>query len=259
MSNSELDDFLKSGEHDVEIEESDVVENQESDDDNLSEGETEAGEVGEDEGEEKGEKDDVTPADDPVIEPDPVKLLEEKIAKIEAENAAFKKMAIDERKKRQESEKAPMPDVLENPEGFAGYMQDIVQKELLNDRLNRSEAEASKKYPDLQDKVEAFKAQASGSDMERVMSAASPYEAIYQHMQKLEKLKFLDNEDDYKARLEAQIRAKVEAELIAKKSSKDKIKSSLPESLAAKPSSGGIGVSGPANADPTPLSELFPE
>lgn len=147
---------------------------------------------------------------------------EQEVIDWEKQAKAFKAKALDEKNKRQaleESQKArqqaqPMPDALDDPEGFAARIKSDVQKEALNARANISEKYARKTMPDFDEKwplVQEF-LKSTPEATKDVLSSEDPYGTafeLFDQAKQIEKFKdpnFLENE---RARIRAEIMAEM--------------------------------------------------
>lgn len=176
--------------------------------------------------------------------------------KVEKEESWTKKAVLDERRKRQELEKAKAeleaklkeiegktetPDVFEDAEGYTKYLQQQMQ----NNMLNMSEFLARKEFPDLDEKVARFEQMVKEAPMlyQQVMKSPSPYHELVNVVRKAEELDKMSDIDSYKSKLRDEIKAELMAELKAadeQKSKGRKAAQSVPKSLAGQVSQGSI-------------------
>lgn len=195
--------------------------------------------------------DDILKGVEPVQEAEPVEMLTAEQSEVEEAEEAAPAAAVeepksegqkqatvedervplaalkDERRKRQELEKQlqewqakaqpqqKAPDIFEDPDGYSKHMEAKLSQALMNERANISEFMARREYPDLDQKVEVFKELAAQdpSIQQRVLKAISPYHELVDIVNKHERMKAMENIDEYEAKIRAEIEAKVRAEL----------------------------------------------
>jgi len=151
------------------------------------------------------------------------------------------------------------PSVFEDEQGFVKSLESQFDSRLINDRLNMSEALAVDKFG--AEKVQAatawFKEAAKSSPLltDRFRAAPLQYHAVVamhaEHLE-LEKMKDLPT---YKAQLRAEVEADVRQQIEAEQKGKQKLRDSIPTSLAGDASKGGL--KGAAWAGPTPDEEIY--
>lgn len=141
----------------------------------------------------------------------------------------------------------PLPDVLDDSEGFANRLRSETEQQLLHMRLNMSEEMVRTQMGDaaVDAALAAFEPHIGTQLHGEIMQSRNPYKAMMDwHAREQARAEIGDDPASYKARLEAEIRAKLESELVTKE-----IKAS-PPSLASSTNSGSRA--GPAWA-PTSL------
>lgn len=157
-----------------------------------------------------------------------------------------------------------LPDPISDPIAYDRAIQNRIQWESLNNRLNVSELLARQKYGDDLDKKVALFQEAAKRDPSlsaKVKSEIHPYEFVYEHGKKLEALAEVgDDPVSYKAKIEAEIRAKVMAELELAKA--EPAPAAAAPALKVPASLGNVRSAGSRNAapftGPPSLSDLFP-
>lgn len=181
---------------------------------------------------------------------------------------AFYAKAQDEKRKRQELERKlqelqskpveqqPPPDVLENPQGYAQHLQQQVQLNLLNERLNLSEGFAKEKYGDesVEEAKELFRkaAEADPGLIHKLYSEVNPYGWVMKWSKSHKLMSEMgDDPAAYLERQKAEIRAQVEAEYAQRGRQPPSVP---PPSLANAPSA---PVSEPAWSGPTSLNSIL--
>lgn len=138
-------------------------------------------------------------------------------------------------------EPVPLPDVLDNPEGFAGHIQNQVQEAVRHATFNMSRAQAVREHGE--DAVAEAEASLDRNSPEfnAIVNSGDPYWSLMQHVQKQQAMAEIgDDPAAFRARVIAEERAKWEAEMAAKQ-----VKGTeAPPSLASTPNIGAR--SGPA-------------
>ena len=177
-------------------------------------------------------------------------------------------MALDERSKRQElerqlealqrpQEQPKAPDVLDDQEGFVGYIKTEVQTAVSNATANLSEQLARRDHPDLDEKFEAYKelVKANPELHSQVQQSLSPWHEMVSIVDKSERLKAMENVDDWEAKERARIREELEAEIKGEiKAVQDKTADISP-SLATAPAAGKVGNE--TWSGPTPMDHIL--
>lgn len=151
----------------------------------------------------------------------------------------------------------PVPDVLDDPEKFAAYVQRSQQEALAAERLNISEEMARMTYGDeaVDAAFAAFQPHMGTAKHGEIMQSRNPYKSLVDwHKQQQVMSEIGSDPVAYRTKLEAEIRAKVEAEIAARQ-----VKGGVkpPPSLAAESNLGAR--TGPAWSGPAPLSQLLGE
>ena len=175
--------------------------------------------------------------------------------KAERERRQQAEARLEELQKQME-EKEPLPSVFEDEQKFVDSMRQEVNQQILNERLNVSEAYAREKFGS-EDVDQAFAefqalAQSSPEVANRVMSASLPWVEMVQAVNQHREFEAMKDVDGYKAKLRAEVEAEIRKELEAKQQAADKLRSSVPTSLVDAPSKGslkGSDWSGPASID----------
>jgi hypothetical protein len=182
---------------------------------------------------------------------------------------------LDEREKRQSYERRieelegklntkaekPLPDVLENQEGFVSEMESRIKTETQSVRIEVSQDVMRMMHDDYDDMEKKFIELAKDSpDLVSKMSASKlPAKFVYDTAKKSEKLAEMDNLEEWEAKKTAELTAKIKADLEAEaktKAEKDaETEGALSPSLAAQRGSGS-GDSKPADV-PDPLETTF--
>ena len=151
----------------------------------------------------------------------------------------------------------PVPDILDEPEKYAQYIQRTQSAQMVDMRLNMSEEMTRMTLGDevVDAAFEAFKPNLGTPVHDQIMTARNPYKAMVDwHKQQQVISEIGDDPAAYRARLEAEIRAEVEAQA-AVKQVKEGVKP--PPSLATQ---SNLGVrAGPAWSGPASLKELIGE
>ena len=145
-------------------------------------------------------------------------------------------------------EPVPLPDVLDNPDGFVGHIQEQVNQAVTNATFNLSKTAAVRQYG--KDAVEAAEAsiQIGSPEHLAIQNAVDPYTALMEIHQRQQMMAEIGEDPAaYRARIVSEERAKWDAEQAAKQ-----VKGvAPPPSLASNPNVSGR--SGPAWA-PTSLA-----
>lgn len=147
-----------------------------------------------------------------------------------------KRQALEQRLAALESQKPPepLPDVLEDQEGFARRIISQMDQKLQNERLNMSEAMARSAYGDdvVNAAMAALEQDGTDADRQSITAKSHPWQELVQWHEKRQTMAEMGGNP--KAWMEAQreaIRKEVEAEMAAKQVRKD-------PSLAASPNLG---------------------
>lgn len=185
------------------------------------------------------EEDAPAASEEPESDPKPAEPSVD-IDALQKELNGFKSAYLDEKRKRQayeqQSQKEPekAPDIFEDQEAYTSYVQNTVNQAVLNAQANLSEYLARKEYPDLDDKVEAFKELAAKNPalQQQVLAAQSPYHELVDVVMKHQELEQMKDLDSYKAKIraeiEAEIRGKVESEASEKAAKREKVEAITP-------------------------------
>lgn len=191
------------------------------------------------------------------------------VEKLQAELNAFKAKALDEVSKRQalaqqlEQLKQPVekPDAFVDPEKAIDHSINGLKTEFENRFLNMSEFNARSRHSeDFDQMTEVFFNEMvvqNPSLQQQAMQHADPYEFIYQQAKTHNEFKGVGSIDDFKARIESELRAKLEAEYAEKQkaAAEQAITNSIPTTLATATAAGGN--KGQTFAGPTPLDKII--
>lgn len=191
-----------------------------------------------------------TTADEETKEPEKEPKKEVPAASEESTDEPWTKAAVlDERRKRQALEaeleelKRPkqipevVPDVIDDQAAYVDYISNKVRQEVDNARIQMSQEFMRMQDPDYDTKEAEFLAMARDNPQlaKRVLEHSMPARFVVETVNKARELKKLENVDEYKAQIraeiEAQIRKELEAEIEAKNERDAKV-SSIKPSLA---------------------------
>lgn len=174
----------------------------------------------------------------------------------------------DERGKRQELErqlkelqaekdKAPIPDVLENPEGYSKAINDQFDQKLLEQRLEMSEFLARRDYEDMDQRLEEYRALVEKIPAlhSQVMKSQSPWHEMAKTVENHREMEQLKDVDGMKAKMRQELEAEIRKEYETKAKSEKSLSESLPQSLAGAASKGT--VKGSEWSGPTPLDNIL--
>lgn len=172
---------------------------------------------------------------------------------------AMRKVIAEQSVKLKEFEKAPpVPDVLDDPDGFRAHMTGEFDVKF----ANMSEAMAKSQFPDYEEVATRFYEEAAKNPavIQAVKNSAHPALEVYNQGKRLNALDDIGDPAAYEAKIEARVRAKIEAALKGEatktEADKAKLKNSLPDDLT---SEANVGSRAAAMAGPTPLDKLFPD
>ena len=150
----------------------------------------------------------------------------------------------------------PVPDILDEPEQYARYIQQTQSSQMTDMRLNMSEEMTRMTLGDevVDAAFEAFKPNLGTPVHDQIMTARNPYKAMVDwHKQQQVISEIGDDPAAYRARLEAEIRAEVEAQAAVQQ-----VKGVKPPPSLATQSNLGVRA-GPAWSGPASLSDLIGE
>lgn len=166
----------------------------------------------------------------------------------DVEQAWTKSMALDERKKRQdtqkeldilkasiaESEQVEAPDVFDDQAGFAAHYQAQTDSQMLNQKVGLSRMFMMDKHDDYQAMEDAFMelAETTPGLREQAAKHEMPAKFVYEQGQKSVEFKKMQDVGKYKDNMRAEIRAELEAEMSSTKEKKASITDSITPSLA---------------------------
>jgi hypothetical protein len=214
------------------------------------------------------------PATTEVTTEKPAETTEAATPAAEKEPAWHLKAVLDEREKRQAAQReledlkkqlaANQPakqktSVLEDEGKFRTELMDDFRSELMNERLNLSQAFAEREFGKdaVAEAVKAFKELASENPelRARFSSSPTPYHELVSIVKKHNEVKEMENVDAYKEKLRAEIRAELLKESEAKAAGVEQKRGSITPSLAGKRSAGGVAASN----SPLTLDDVFPD
>lgn len=150
----------------------------------------------------------------------------------EPESEWTKAAVLDERRKRQEmqreneelkarlaerQEQKKAPDVFEDQEGFSNHISETIRNEVLRNKVEMSQELMREKYDDYDEKEEKFVEMMRENPelQQKMLRSAMPAKFVVETVLKAERLKAMENIDEYESKLRADIESKVRAELEA--------------------------------------------
>lgn len=171
-----------------------------------------------------------------------------------------KAMALDERRKRQDVErkleererrlaelealssggKKAAPDVFEDQDGFNNHIQSTIQSETLRIKIEMSQELMREKYPEYDELELEFVdlAKNDSSLWAKMQSSAMPAKFVVETVKNAEKLKQMENIDEWRAQERERLRQELLAEMSGKKPEVDDAKPTIRPSLANARSTG---------------------
>lgn len=133
-----------------------------------------------------------------------------------------------------------IPDVFEDQNTYTSYIKNQIDQTALSVRAEMSQFMAEREYGKdvVEQKLEAFRemAKTDQSLTNKVLASTSPVHEAIEIVNKAEKLKQLENIEDYESKVRAEIEEKVRKELEAKFSESQSKRSSVTPSLNTKAS-----------------------
>jgi hypothetical protein len=159
-----------------------------------------------------------------------------------------------ERAKRQEYEARlrqyeqqandPPPSFYEAPEQYVQKLLQQHDQHVTQRMLGALEAQAREVYPDYDEVFQIVQESAENNPVltQQIMQAPNPAMAAYRLGKQLREMKAMQNPDEYRAKIEAEVRAKVDAEYRAKEEAKAKAAQAIPPDLTAARASRGDEV-----------------
>ncbi len=157
-------------------------------------------------------------ADQPEPEPAPREVpLAAMLA--ERDRAQALQAQLDAISRTQQPEPQPIPDVLEDQDGFVGSITAQVNHAVQNAQANMSQAFAEREHgrDNVAAALQALQAANDPAAENAIKSSAMPYqELMVWHEKQAALAEIGTNPAEYKARVEAKIRAEIEAEMVAK-------------------------------------------
>lgn len=149
-----------------------------------------------------------------------------------------------------QQEAPPPPDVLDDPQGFAGHVSGQVAQAVTQVKLEQSRFNAEREFgKDLVDEAYAY-FDANPAQSHQFLSHPSPFHAAVDFYQRQKTAQEVGSDPEaYRAKIEAEVRAKIESEQAAKQAA------TAAPSLAASPNLGARNSSvAPTH---TPLDDLL--
>ena len=155
----------------------------------------------------------------------------------------------DEKRKRQELERqleaeraakqepVKPPDAIDDPEGYNEYVKGMVGQAEMQATLRVSRAMAKRDDPDFDAKLEKYDElfKAGEVDQSKILSADSPYHAMLEFVNKHERMKKMENIEEWEAqereRIKEEVRKELESEMQSK-AEKDQKVSAIKPSIA---------------------------
>lgn len=162
-----------------------------------------------------------------------------------------------ELRKKQEQEQEKLPSFFEAPEQHLDRVVQQVQQQSQQRLLAALEEQAREAFPDYDEVFAEVEAHAAENPAvgQQILSKANPALAAYKLGKQLREMKAMQNPDEYRAKLEAEIRAKVEAEFKEREEAKRKTADSIPPDLASARSASGDSLPPPESV----FEEIFKE
>lgn len=219
-----------------------------------------------------------TELETPVSEPEAETGVSEETQKaappaetVKPEEQGFKQAMLDERGKRQDLQRqidamqaqqnqTEKPDAFVNPDEAIDYGNNEIRSEFEGRLLNMSEAQARLRHDDFDEMNDIFMNELAVQNPmlgQQALKAADPFEFVYQQAKNHKELDGINTLDDYKAKIETDMRAKLEAEYAdkAKSDTNNAINAALPPSLSTATATGGNQT--PTWGGPTSLSNIL--
>lgn len=174
--------------------------------------------------------------------------------------------ANDERSKRQalqqqfEQKQVEKPDAYVEPDKAIAFEVDQVAQQNDQRFLAYAFENAQDKYPDFLEMQDIFFDQVAASNpalIEQAKQQADPYKFIYNQAKNFNEFKDVGSLDEYKSKVELELRAKLDAEYAEKlkQQTEQVITNSIPGTLSTATAAGGTGSKGYSGQ--TPLSKIF--
>jgi len=169
-----------------------------------------------------------------------------------------------ERRKRQELEQRlaakpeePKADFWEDPEARLAQTEQKFQQQLINQKLDMSEAFARDKYADFGDKIVIFEAmvQENPALYQQMLAQANPADFAYRTATNQQKLQEMGDPTAYEQKLREKITAEIEAKYATKGAAEHQKRAELPGTLATV--SGAGGATAQTWSGPTSLDDLL--
>ena len=205
------------------------------------------------------EKGDVPVQPEPEVTPTPEAKKEETVplpalrAEREKRQALERRLAEIEAKQRQEQ----VPSFFEHPDQHVQHLFNQVQQNAEQRLYAALEEQARDTYSDYDEVFAEVMAHAAENPaiVPQVMNAPNPALAAYRLGKDIQARRQMQNPDEYRAKLKAEVLAELRAEQEAKEAAKRRAAESIPPNLA-NVRSGGAPIPGDQPAD---FSDLFPK
>lgn len=147
---------------------------------------------------------------------------------------AIEKEFADYKASMEKKEDTPLPDVIDDQEGFVKSMQDRFDQELARNRIEIYRQVQTEQFPDYPEKEAAFIELAKQNPIlvTQMNQAANPAKFVYDQMNKLEEFEKSKDVDSYKEQLKAELRKELMEEMQSKKTEEVEKSDNLSPSLA---------------------------
>jgi hypothetical protein len=180
--------------------------------------------------------------------------LTDKVKGLEAAAAAERRRRQELERQLAEKAQEEKPYLGEEYEQRFAETRTEFQQQLLNQKLDISEAFAREKYSDFDDKLTIFAAlsQENPALYDQMAAQANPAEFVYRTASNQQKLKEMGDPTEYENKIRADERARVAAEYEKKMAEEGKKRADLPGSIATVSAAGGATSatwSGPTSLD----------
>lgn len=151
--------------------------------------------------------------------------------------------------KQQKQEPQKAPDVFEDQEGFTNHIGQTLQNEVFKARVEISQELMREKHADYDEKEAMFADMAKESPelWQKLRASAMPAKFVYETVVKAERLKAMENIDEWESKKTAELEAKIRQQLEAEFAEKSKSKAAV---SSLKPSLANARSSAPVNDEP---------
>ena len=181
----------------------------------------------------------------------------------------------DERAKRQELEKraielesklkeleqpqAEKPDFYTDPDKRLAVERQEIELKLQRAKIDMSEMLVKQTHQDYDEVVKAFEEAATANPFlaQQMLNHANPALFAYQEGKKHIQIKDMQNPEEYKAKLEAELREQIKAEMLAETEKLELERKKLSTSITDARAIGSVKANADAEADSDPFSNLF--